>query len=71
MQKKIITAIHFQMAKQVSSIKRFKIETHTIDQKFKFIGEETGDSLCYVTLHNNPEVELVFEEGKKKADSTF
>jgi topoisomerase-4 subunit A len=68
---KIITAIHFQMAKQVSSIKRFKIETHTIDQKFKFIGEETGDSLCFVTLHNNPEVELVFEEGKKKQTQLF
>jgi topoisomerase-4 subunit A len=68
---KIITAIHFQMAKQVSSIKRFKIETHTIDQKFKFIGEETGDALCFVTLHNNPEVELVFEEGKKKQTQLF
>jgi topoisomerase-4 subunit A len=68
---KIITAIHFQMAKQISSIKRFKIETHTIDQKFKFIGEDAGDILCFVTLHNNPEVELIFEEGKKKHTQLF
>lgn len=63
---KIITAIHYQASKQVSSVKRFKIETHTIDQKYKFIGEENGDILCFVTLHNNPQVELSYDEGKKK-----
>lgn len=63
---KIVTAIHYQASKQACFIKRFKIETTTFDQKYKFIGEENGDRLEFVTILDEPEVEYTFEENKKK-----
>ena len=60
-----IAAIHSDGKTQY--VKRFLIETNTLNKKFPYIGEEKGCKLIFVTTFKEPEVEVLI--GKKKADA--
>ncbi|MFT3827735.1 MAG: DNA gyrase/topoisomerase IV subunit A [Chitinophagaceae bacterium] len=51
---KLITAIYLDNDKQQFNVKRFKIETTTLRNKFMFIKEGEGNYLEAVTTHSEP-----------------
>ncbi len=51
---KIVTAIYLDNDKQQFNIKRFKIETTTLNNRFTFIKEGEGNYLEAVTTHPEP-----------------
>lgn len=53
---KIITAVYLDNEKLQFNVKRFKIETTTLNNKFLFIKEGEGNRLEVVTLHDAPVV---------------
>jgi topoisomerase IV subunit A len=55
---KIITAIYLDNEKQQFNLKRFKIETTTLRNKFTFIKEGDGNYLETVTTHQEPIVQI-------------
>ncbi|HLZ87556.1 MAG TPA: hypothetical protein VKQ52_09960, partial [Puia sp.] len=59
---KIITAIYLDNEKLQYNVKRFKIETTTLHNKFLFIKEGEGNRLELVTLH--PEPVVVIKSGR-------
>ncbi len=62
-QKKIITAVYYDNDKLQYNIKRFKIETLTLQTKFTFIKEGTENYLELVTTEAEPVLKLLI--GKK------
>jgi topoisomerase-4 subunit A len=59
---KIITAVYADMEKKQFNVKRFKIETSTLHNKFFFIKEGEGNYLATVTTMEDPV--LHFEKGR-------
>jgi topoisomerase-4 subunit A len=59
---RIITAIYLDNEKLQFNVKRFKIETTTLNNKFLFIKEGEGNRLEAVTLH--PEPVVVIKSGR-------
>jgi topoisomerase IV subunit A len=59
---KIITAIYLDNEKLQYNVKRFKIETTTMHNKFLFIKEGEGNRLDMITLH--PEPVVVVKSGR-------
>ncbi|MFM7223511.1 MAG: DNA gyrase/topoisomerase IV subunit A [Bacteroidota bacterium] len=53
---KIVTAVYFDKDKLQYTIKRFKIETTTLNNKFSFIKEEDGNYVEAVTTDTDPVV---------------
>lgn len=52
----VVTAIHYAPGSDRYLVKRFQIETTTVDQKFSFIAEEEGAKLLYATAMQKPVV---------------
>ncbi|MDH5380979.1 MAG: DNA gyrase/topoisomerase IV subunit A [Cyclobacteriaceae bacterium] len=63
---KIFTAIHYDGPSKTYFVKRFKIETSTIDKKFTFINEEPGCKLISISSSQSPVIELTVTKGKSK-----
>ncbi|MET6997885.1 DNA gyrase/topoisomerase IV subunit A [Chitinophaga defluvii] len=61
---KIVSAIYFDDDKKQYNVKRFKIETQTLNNKFLFIKEGKGNYLEMITTHSNPVILL--KSGKKR-----
>jgi topoisomerase IV subunit A len=64
--KKIISAIYVDGDSKQHMVKRFLIETSTIDKEFGFISETIGSRLVLVTTSETPEIELELIKGKGK-----
>lgn len=62
----VISAIHIDGASKTYYIKRFHIETHTLDKRFSFINESKGSSLVVASLAKEPSIELTISRGKSK-----
>lgn len=62
----IISAVHYSDAKKCNFVKRFQIETTTIDTKYSFIADEPNAKLVFATLFSNPTVEYNIDLGKGK-----
>ncbi|MDN5216748.1 DNA gyrase/topoisomerase IV subunit A [Fulvivirgaceae bacterium BMA12] len=62
----IITAIHVDGDSKNYYIKRFQVETTTVNKKFLFINESKGSKLVAVTLHPAPQAILELQKGKSK-----
>jgi topoisomerase-4 subunit A len=62
---KIVTAIYYDADKKQFNVKRFKIETQTLNNKFLFIKEGQGNYLELATTHSDPVVLL--KTGKKRS----
>jgi topoisomerase-4 subunit A len=65
---KIVTAIYFDAKAKQFNLKRFRIESQTLKNKYQFIREGEGNYLELVTTLQEPVVTVV--KGKKKADQT-
>ncbi|MCB0508107.1 MAG: DNA gyrase/topoisomerase IV subunit A [Bacteroidetes bacterium] len=62
----IITAVHYSDKKKVNYVKRFSIETTSIDTKYNFILDENNAKLVFATLFSKPSVEYTIDLGKGK-----
>jgi topoisomerase-4 subunit A len=61
-----ISAVHYSDAKKCNYVKRFQIETTSIDTKNNFISDENNAKLVFATLFSNPTVEYTMDLGKGK-----
>lgn len=62
---KIVSAVYFDADKKQFNVKRFRIETQTLNNKFLFIKEGAGNYLELVTTHSDPVV--LVKTGKKRS----
>lgn len=66
-----ITAVHYSDSKKANYVKRFLIETTTIDTKYNFISDESNARLVFATLYTNPTVEYTLDAGKGKVSAPY
>lgn len=64
----VISAIHYDGEKGWTMVKRFQIETTSIDQKFTFISESSGSKLFIATTQPNPVVKYSYKAGGQKQE---
>lgn len=65
----IITAIYLDNDKKQFNVKRFKIETTTLNNRFGFIKEGDGNYLDMVTTHDQPIVQIISGRGAQARTS--
>jgi topoisomerase-4 subunit A len=68
--KRPVSAIYVDGESKQYMVKRFMIETTTLDKEFGFISESIGSRLVLVTTSETPEVDLELVKGKDKAKTT-
>jgi len=68
--KTVISAIHYDGESKNYYIKRFQVETTSLDKQFSFIGESAGSKLVVVSTDANPMIEVEFVKGKSKTKET-
>ena len=57
----VLSAIYFEVNQKAYYVKRFKVETTSIDKKFSFIGDTKGSKLWAVTADRYPRFEIVYQ----------
>lgn len=62
---KPVNAIHYDAASKVFYVKRFLVETSTLNKRFTFISEEKGSRLLFANIGNHSEVMITFKEDRK------
>ena len=60
----VISAAYYEPIQKNYFVKRFKIETTTMDKKFSFVGETKGTKLIFVTADSRPRLEIVLDKGR-------
>ncbi|HNR73572.1 MAG TPA: DNA gyrase/topoisomerase IV subunit A [Cyclobacteriaceae bacterium] len=68
--KKVLSAVYWDGESKQHFVKRFLIETNTLDKEFNFISEGIGSRLEFVTTSETPEVEIEVVKGKSKEKET-
>jgi topoisomerase-4 subunit A len=61
----VVSAVYLDGETKTHYVKRFKIETSTLDKRFTFISETKGSKLLGATAFAEPEVEVGFQRDKK------
>ncbi|HHL52975.1 MAG TPA: DNA gyrase/topoisomerase IV subunit A [Flammeovirgaceae bacterium] len=62
----VVTAVYQDGDSKTHYVKRFQIETNTLDKRFRFIPESKGTTLTVATLAPDPVVEATLVKGKSK-----
>jgi topoisomerase IV subunit A len=65
-EKRVISAIHWDATNNANYVKRFHIETTSMDKKFLFINEGRANKLIIATTHSEPEVRMSYKERNKE-----
>jgi topoisomerase IV subunit A len=63
---KVISAIYYDGESKNYLVKRFSVETTTVDKKFGFISESSGSKLIIATTEDKATIEVEFTRGKSK-----
>jgi len=58
----VISAVHYDGSSKTHYVKRFQIETSTMDKRFMFISEEKGSKLLLTTTVPQPQIEVHYTE---------
>jgi len=66
-----VSCVYHDGDKGWTMVKRFQIETNTLDTSFKFISEASGTKLYYVTLDENPVVKFSYKKDKVKKEEVL
>lgn len=61
----VISAVHFDPEAGFTFVKRFRIESQSLDKRYYFISEAKGAKLWLATLQSQPQVEFEFKKDKK------
>ncbi|HMQ46276.1 MAG TPA: DNA gyrase/topoisomerase IV subunit A [Saprospiraceae bacterium] len=67
----IINAIHFDGEKGWTMVKRFAIETSTVNQKFSFLTDHKASKLLFASLEDAPVVSYSMKLNSKKVEGTL
>ncbi len=67
---KIVSSVYFDGASKTYYVKRFIIETRTLNKPFAFISEHKNSKLEVVTTHKDPQLEIVYRKGKGREKET-
>ena len=62
----VVSVIHYDGKNKDYYVKRFQIETSTMDKKYSFISENPGSRLILVTVQQKPLVEVQTKNSKKE-----
>jgi topoisomerase IV subunit A len=68
--KRAITAVYVDGDSKQYFVKRFLVETNTLDKEFGFISESIGSRLEFVSTADSPEIEVELVKGKGKEKET-
>ncbi|MFZ1807367.1 MAG: DNA gyrase/topoisomerase IV subunit A [Cyclobacteriaceae bacterium] len=68
--KKIISTVYWDGESKQHFVKRFEIETNTVDKDFGFISEGIGSRLEFASTEDSPEVIAELVKGKSKTKET-
>ncbi len=63
----IVSAVHFDGARNNYFVKRFQVERQNVGKSSKFISDASGSSLHVVSTADDPVVEIVNKKGKGRA----
>ncbi|GAA4413867.1 DNA gyrase/topoisomerase IV subunit A [Nibrella viscosa] len=58
---RVLSAVYYEANQKAWYVKRFKVETTTLDKKFSFIGDGKGSKLGAVTSDRHPRMELTYQ----------
>lgn len=64
-----ISAIHFDGNNKEYYVKRFLLETNTLDKKYSFISDAPGSKLVWATAHPEPEAEVQLANKDKTTET--
>ena len=67
----VLGAIYFEAEKGWTMVKRFKIETQTLNQKFYFIPEGITSKLYFATHHKGSLIKITYKSGGQKEEYEF
>ncbi len=59
-----LSCIYFDGKAKQNYLKRFLIETQTLNKKFLFISEEKGSNVVFVSDHKEPKIKVITGKGK-------
>ena len=62
----VLTAVHFDGHKEWTMVKRFKIETTKINERFSYITDHKKSALLFASVDDNPVITFMLKEGSKK-----
>ncbi|QJD79712.1 DNA gyrase/topoisomerase IV subunit A [Spirosoma rhododendri] len=57
----VVSAVYYEANQKAWYVKRFKVETTTLDKKFSFIGDVKGSKNLAVTTDHHPRIEIVHQ----------
>ncbi|QHT70966.1 DNA gyrase/topoisomerase IV subunit A [Rhodocytophaga rosea] len=66
----VVSAIHYDGTQNNFFVKRFRIETTSVDKKFSFISESKGSRLVVVSTDPQPQIEVTFKKSAKDKEET-
>ena len=66
----VLSSVYAEGETKIYYVKRFKIETSTLDKRFTFISETKGSKLLAVTANPEPLAELKIQKDKKADKET-
>lgn len=66
----VISVIHYDGGQNNFFVKRFRIETTSVDKKFSFISESKGSRLVVVSTDAQPQIEVTFKRTSKDKEET-
>ncbi|GAB3337403.1 DNA gyrase/topoisomerase IV subunit A [Marivirga atlantica] len=67
---KVISCVYYDGVAKTYYVKRFQIETRTVNKQFLFISEHRGSKLEVVTTEKDPQLEIVYKKGKGREKET-
>ena len=62
----VISGVYYEGSKEWTMVKRFKVETTSLDQRFSFISEHKDSKLLYASLAPKPRIEYFVKVKSKK-----
>ncbi|WP_375583500.1 DNA gyrase/topoisomerase IV subunit A [Cyclobacterium xiamenense] len=68
---KVVSAIYFDGVSKNHYVKRFLIETSTLNKKFNFISDHKKSRLTVVTTEEQPQVKVKLQKGKEVEENVY
>jgi len=66
----VLSCIYYNFDSKSFYVKRFKVETTSLNKKFKFISDSPKSKLVFVTAANNPKISFLFYNRNKELKSS-
>ncbi len=68
---KVISAIYYDGGSKAYMVKRFLIETSSLNKKFNFITDHRASKLTYVSTEKQPQIKALIKKGKEQEEKEF